>query len=167
MTQHLIIIAAIAKNRALGFEGNLIYSIRDDMKRFRKLTSGHTVIMGRKTFDSLPNGPLPNRRNIVISRSLKELPGAEVFPSLEAVFKNLEETPQEDKEVFVIGGGEIYKQALASGRVDKLYMTEVDNVPEKADTFFPEIPKEYDVTWAEVHTTPEGLQYSFVNYERT
>jgi dihydrofolate reductase len=165
MTAHIIIIAAIAMNRALGFEGNLIYSIPNDLKRFRKLTAGHTVVMGRKTFESLPNGPLPNRRNIVISRTLKSIEGAEVFSSLDEVFKNLENST--DNEIYIIGGGQIYKEALDSGRVDKLYMTEVDDVPEKADTFFPEIPKEYDVTWAEVHTTPEGLQYSFVNYERT
>jgi dihydrofolate reductase len=165
MTQHLIIIAAIAKNRALGFEGHLIYSIPNDLKRFKKLTAGHTVVMGRKTFESLPNGPLPNRRNIVISRTLKSIEGAEVFSSLDEVFKNLEKST--DNEIYIIGGGQIYKEALDSGRVDKLYMTEVNDVPEKADTFFPEIPKEYDATWAEVHTTPEGLQYSFVNYERT
>ena len=164
MTAHLIIIAAIAKNRALGFERNLIYSIPNDLKRFRKLTGGHTVVMGRKTFESLPNGPLPNRRNIVISRTLKSIEGAEVFSSLDEVFKNLENST--DNEIYIIGGGQIYKEALDSGRVDKLYMTEVDDVPEKADTFFPEIPGEYDVSWAEVHTTPEGLQYAFVEYER-
>ena len=75
------IIAAVAKNRAIGFENNLLYCLPNDLKRFKALTTGHTIIMGRNTFLSLPKGALPNRRNVVLSRSAKAFPGCEVFPS--------------------------------------------------------------------------------------
>ena len=79
----IAIIAAIDKNNALGFKNRLLFYLPDDLKRFKALTTGHTVVMGRKTFDSLPKGALPNRRNIVLSRSTRlELPGAEVYASL-------------------------------------------------------------------------------------
>ena len=76
------IIAAVSENRAIGNNNKLLYWLPNDLKRFKALTTGHTIIMGRKTFDSLPKGALPNRRNVVISRSVKELPGCEVYPSL-------------------------------------------------------------------------------------
>ena len=75
---YISIIAAVAKNMAIGHENKLLYWLPNDLKRFKSLTTGHTIIMGRKTFDSLPKGALPNRRNVVLSRSLTELPGAEV-----------------------------------------------------------------------------------------
>ena len=78
------IIAAVARNMAIGNENKLLYWLPNDLKRFKALTTGHTIVMGRKTFDSLPKGALPNRRNVVLSRSLNALPGAEVFPDLES-----------------------------------------------------------------------------------
>ena len=81
MTIHII--AAVAQNGAIGYQNKLIYWLPNDLKRFKALTTGHTIIMGRKTFDSLPKGALPNRRNIVLSRSTQTLPGCEVFPSLD------------------------------------------------------------------------------------
>ena len=83
----ICIIAAVAQNGAIGFQNNLLYRLPNDLRRFKSLTIGHTVIMGRRTFDSLPKGALPNRRNIVLSRTVKELPGAEVYPSLESALK--------------------------------------------------------------------------------
>ena len=77
------IIAAVAKNRAIGYENKLIYWLPNDLKRFKALTTGHTIIMGRNTFLSLPKGALPNRRNIVLSRSTKDFPGCDVYSSLE------------------------------------------------------------------------------------
>ena len=77
------IIASVAQNNAIGNENKLIYWLPNDLKRFKALTTGHTIIMGRNTFDSLPKGALPNRRNVVLSRSVSELPGCDVYPSLE------------------------------------------------------------------------------------
>ena len=76
------IIAAVAQNMAIGYENKLLYWLPNDLKRFKALTTGHTIIMGRKTFESLPKGALPNRRNVVLTRSQKAFPGTEVYPSL-------------------------------------------------------------------------------------
>ena len=167
----IYVIAAISRNRALGYQNNLIYHIREDLRRFRRLTEHHTVIMGRKTFESLPNGALPLRHNIVISRTLPEVElndwtsddtTLDVCTSIEEALNVCRK--RNEREVFIIGGASIYKQAVDMGIVDVFYMTEVDDAPEHADCFFPEIPDNYDVEWAEVYTTPDGLQYSFVDY---
>ena len=100
----MTIIAAVAQNNAIGFENKLIYWLPNDLKRFKALTTGHTIIMGRKTFESLPKGALPNRRNIVLSRqSTFTAPGAEVFHSLEEALKACK--PEE--ELFIIGGSSL------------------------------------------------------------
>lgn len=167
----IYVIAAISRNRALGYQGKLIYNIREDLQRFRRLTERHTVIMGRKTFESLPNGALPLRHNIVISRTLPEADTNDWTSDDTTldVCTSLDESldicrKRNEREVFIIGGASIYQQIVDMGIADKFYMTEVDDIPEKADCFFPEIPDNYDVEWAEVHTTPKGLQYSFVDY---
>lgn len=126
------IIAAVAKNGAIGYKNKLIYWLPDDLKRFKALTSGHTIIMGRNTFDSLPKGALPNRRNIVLSKTVKELPGCDCYESLDEAINHC----KSDEEVFVIGGASVYEQALPMA--DKLYLTEIDDTPENADTFFPD-----------------------------
>ena len=125
------VIAAVAKNRAIGFENKLIYWLPNDLKRFKALTTGHTIIMGRNTFLSLPKGALPNRRNIVLSRSTKDFPGCDVYSSLEEALKHC--TPDED--IYIIGGASVYRQALKIA--DRLCLTEINDTPEKADTFFP------------------------------
>lgn len=137
------------------------------------MTERHTVIMGRKTFESLPNGALPLRHNIVISRTLPEtkLNDVQSDETTLEVYTTLDEAldvcrKRNEEEVFIIGGSSIYNQAFVKGYVDVFYMTEVDDVPENADCFFPEIPDNYDVEWAEVHTTQDGLQYSFVVYHK-
>lgn len=156
----LSIIACISKdNRAIGYQNRLLYHLPSDMVRFRELTTGHTIVMGRKTFESLPNGALPHRRNIVVSRSMKELEGCEVYPNLEAALKAAE-SPQ---ETFIIGGASIYHQALPAAR--KLYLTIVDQEPEQADTFFPAINySAWEMT--EEMRNENGLSFSFLTYIR-
>ena len=96
----LSIIVAINQNRGIGHENKLLYWLPNDLKRFKALTTGHTIIMGRKTFESLPKGALPNRRNIVLSRSCREFEGAECFHTLEEALKAC----ANEEEVFIIGG---------------------------------------------------------------
>lgn len=155
------IIAAVAENRAIGFENKLVYWLPNDLKRFKALTTGNTIIMGRKTFESLPKGALPNRRNVVLSGSVKELPGCEVYPSLEAALKSCKET----EDVYIIGGATVYEQALPLA--DRLCLTEVFDTPEKADAFFPDYSGWKEV-WEERHSKDErhNQDFRFVDYER-
>ena len=153
------IIAAVARNRAIGYENKLIYWLPNDLKRFKALTTGHTIIMGRNTFLSLPKGALPNRRNIVLTRSQKAFPGCDVYASLEDALAHCDK----DEDVYIIGGASVYRQALPLA--DRLCLTEINDTPEKADTFFPP----YD-DWKEVsredHEKDERheYEYSFVDY---
>lgn len=155
----LSIIACISQtNRAIGYQNRLLYHIKSDLTRFRELTTGHTIIMGRKTYESLPNGALPHRRNIVVSNSMKEMEGCEVYPNLEAALKAAE-SPQ---EIFIIGGESIYRQSLHVAR--KLYLTVVDDAPQQADAFFPEInPEEWELIEKEMRNE-NGLSFSFLTY---
>ena len=155
----LSIIACISQtNRAIGYQNRLLYHIKSDLTRFRELTTGHAIIMGRKTYESLPNGALPHRRNIVVSRSMKEMEGCEVYPNLEAALKAAE-SPQ---EIFIIGGESIYRQSLHVAR--KLYLTVVDDTPQQADAFFPEInPEEWELIEKEMRNE-NGLSFSFLTY---
>ncbi|MCM1372779.1 MAG: dihydrofolate reductase [Bacteroides sp.] len=157
------IIAAVAQNLAIGNENKLLYWLPNDLRRFKALTTGHTVIMGRKTFESLPKGALPNRRNIVLSCTVHELPGAEVYATLEEALQNC----VSDDEVYIIGGESVYRQSLSMA--DRLCLTEIEDTPESADAFFPN----FDVTvwhpvWVEYHDADEkhAWKYRFVNYER-
>ncbi len=156
----LSIIACISQtNRAIGYQNRLLYHIKSDLTRFRELTTGHTIIMGRKTYESLPNGALPHRRNIVVSRSMKKLEGCEVYPNLEAALKAAE---GEFGETFIIGGESIYRQSLPAAR--KLYLTVVDDAPQQADAFFPEInPEEWELIEKEMRNE-NGLSFSFLTY---
>ena len=153
------IIAAISENRALGYENKLLYWLPNDLKRFKALTTGHTIIMGRNTFLSLPKGALPNRRNIVLTRSQKAFPGCDVYTSLEEALAHCDK----DEDVYIIGGASVYRQALPLA--DRLCLTEINDTPEKADTFFPP----YD-DWKEIsredHEKDERheYEYSFVDY---
>ena len=167
----LSIIACISQsNRAIGYQNRLLYHIKSDLTRFRELTTGHTIIMGRKTYESLPNGALPHRRNIVVSRSMKEMEGCEVYPNLDAALKAAE---GEFGETFIIGGESIYRQSLPAAR--KLYLTVVDDTeikndtaanatPQQADAFFPEInPEEWELIEKEMRNE-NGLSFSFLTY---
>ena len=130
---NISIIVAIARNRAIGKDNKLLWHLSDDLKRFKKLTTGHTLIMGRNTFLSLPNGALPNRRHIVISDIAGEsFDGCEMASSI----KEAIELAGKEEECFVIGGGMVYRQFLPVA--GKLYLTQVHESFE-ADTFFPEI----------------------------
>ena len=155
-------IAAVARNRAIGIDNKLIYWLPNDLKRFRQLTTGHTIVMGRKTFDSLPKGALPNRRNCVLTRSQKQLPGCECF----ATWADFEASCQPDEEVFIIGGASLYRQLI--GKADRLCLTEVDNTPAIADTFFPDYSTGWKESWRENHKADEkhSHDYAFVDYIR-
>ena len=154
----VVVIAAAARNRVIGCENRLIWNIPEDMAHFKALTSGHTVVMGRKTWESLPPRfrPLPNRRNIVISRQADyAAPGAEVADSLENALKLASTATL----VFIIGGEQIYRQAMALA--DRLEITEVDLEPE-GDAWFPEIAA---VDWEQTGKT-DGAGFAFVTYRR-
>ena len=155
------IIAAVAKNRAIGFENKLIYWLPNDLKRFKALTTGHTIIMGRNTYLSLPKGALPNRRNVVLSTTVKELPGCEVFPTLEAALKSC----KGDEDVHIIGGARVYEQAMALA--DRLCLTEVDDTPKEADAFFPDY-SDWKIDKKEAHPKDErhAYDYAFADYIR-
>ena len=154
-------IAAVAKNRAIGFENKLIYWLPNDLKRFKALTTGHTIVMGRRTFESLPKGALPNRRNCVLTTSTAELPGCECFPSWEAFIASCQ--PEED--IYVIGGASLYSALLS--KADRLCLTEIDDTPQQADTFFPDY-SDWHEQQREDHDTDErhAFRYSFVDYTR-
>lgn len=159
----ITIIAAIAENNAIGQNGKLLYWLPADLKRFKALTTGHTIIMGRKTFDSLPKGALPNRRNIVLTRSAKEFPGAESFSSLKTALASC----STDEEAYIIGGASVYAEALPLA--DRLCLTEVHDTPKEADAFFPTFNKEeWDVAYKEEHESDEKHQYAytFIDYVR-
>ena len=158
----ITMIAAVARNRAIGFENKLIYWLPNDLKRFKQLTTGHTILMGRRTFESLPKGALPQRRNCVLTRSQKTLPGCECF----ATWDEFIDTCRPDEDVFIIGGASLYKNLLV--KADRLCLTEVDDVPERADSFFPDYSTGWRETVREEHNADErhSHRYAFVDYER-
>jgi len=155
------IIAAVATNRAIGKDNRLIYWLPNDLRRFKTLTMGHAIIMGRRTFESLPKGALPHRRNIVLSRGKAEFPGCEHYLSLEEALSHC----QKEEEVYIIGGASIYRHAIKIA--DRLCLTEIHDIPEDADTFFPP----YD-DWREEVRESHGaderhaFSYDFVDYVR-
>ncbi len=163
MTEFSIIVA-IAKMNAIGQNNNLLAYISKDLKRFKALTSRHTIIMGRKTFESLPNGALPNRRNIVITRNTElKFEGAEVVNSPEEAI----ELCKNDGEVFIIGGATIYEAFLP--KTNKLYLTLINQFFNNADTFFPEINyEEWEETYREEINDDEqnDFNYTFLDLKR-
>lgn len=160
----IIIIAAVADNRVIGNNNQLIWHIPEDMAHFKALTQGHTVIMGRKTWESLPERfrPLPNRKNIVITRQVNYLaPGSEQANSLEDSMALL----APDESAFVIGGGEIYAQAL--NYATHLELTEVHIQPE-GDTLFPTFsPNDWHRGEKKDIVSTTGINLSFSSYTRS
>lgn len=157
----ITIIVAIAENGAIGYKNELLYRISADLKRFKALTTGHTVLMGRKTFLSLPKGALPNRRNIVLTRDVNaQFPGTETFVSIEDALAAV----GADEQVFVIGGAEIYRQTMPIA--DRLEVTLVHDVPVNADAYFPEISDEWHVVAQEDFTPEDTPAYSFITYSK-
>ena len=156
------IIVAIADNWAIGRGGDMPWHISEDLKYFKRTTSGRSVIMGRKTWESIGSKPLPGRENIVISRTLESDGDTIVVPSLTDAIK----TAHSD-EIFIMGGGSIYNQSLQYA--DKLYLTEVHTKINDADTFFPEVDFSQ---WREVfrsemmHDAKCNVDFEFVQYAK-
>ena len=165
------LVVAAAENGVIGKDNKLPWHLPDDWKRFKQLTKGKTVIMGRKTYESIGR-PLPDRRNIVLSSTIKEIPGVEVVSDIDALLEELEKNLPEDGEVFVIGGADLFDQWLAdafapfvAGRV---YLTRV-HADIEGDTFFPDLD---DDRWKEIERTEHSVDdkhafgFSFITYER-
>ena len=162
MTPKISLIVAVAQNGIIGTGGTMPWHITEDFAHFKAVTLGHSVVMGRKTYESIGR-PLPRRRNIVITRNTDlRIEGCEMAPSLEAAI----EMCAGEEEVFVIGGGEIYRQAMPLAH--KLYITHV-GVSVVGDTRFPEIaPAEWQEVWREEWQRGKEFKhpFAFVNYER-
>lgn len=157
------IIVAINKNNGIGMENKLLYWLPNDLKRFKSLTTGHTIIMGRKTFESLPKGALPNRRNVVLSRQDITFEGAERYASLEEALKSC----KNEEEIFIIGGASLYNEAIKIA--DTLYITEIEDSEKEADVFFPNIDLNvWKEKSRECHSTDEKhlYPYCFIDYIR-
>ena len=159
----LSLIAAVAKNRAIGKDNKLLWHLPEDMRHFRETTRGKPVIMGRKTWESLPDSfrPLPGRHNIVVSRNpAYQAPGATLAASLEEALLKA----GKDEETFVIGGEELYRKAMPVAQ--KLYLTEI-NQDFDGDAFFPEVLTR---EWKEISRNQQkgasGLEFFFVTYQR-
>lgn len=160
----ITIIAAITRDGAIGRGGDMIYHISADLKRFKQLTMGHPIVMGRRTYESLPGGPLPGRRNIVVTRrqTADGFPaqGVECYGSLDAALVAA------GADAMVIGGGQIYAQAMPLA--DRLEITEIDTDAPGADTFFPQITPDWQKSeegpW---QTDPRsGVRFRYVTYVR-
>ena len=153
------IIVATSKNRVIGNNNSLIWKLPADLKRFKQITTGSTVVMGRKTYESIGK-PLPNRRNIIITRDTNYLvDNCEIVNSIEEALMLC------NNDCFIIGGGEIYKQSIDIA--DKIYLTLVQEDFE-GDTYFPEIGKEWTKVIREDFEPDEknAHKYSFINYEK-
>lgn len=151
------IICALAENGAIGYRNDLLFHLRADLQRFKALTTGHTVIMGRRTYESLPKGALPNRRNIVLSSSNDhQWPNVEVFPSLDEALR----ATAADDEVFIIGGASVYAAAMPIAH--RLCLTHVHATPQEADVFFPTFDAdEWTCTFREEHDADDKNDHPF------
>lgn len=180
------IIACISKDGGIGKGNELLFHIPEDTTRFRLLTTGHPIIMGRKTFDSLPHGALPNRRNIVISHQDLSLAHCEVCHSLEEALNICQEkkeildrsqTQSKEQEVFIIGGESIYRQAIPIA--NKIYLTKVNKSVLDVDTYFPPIDlKEWKICEESSHIgynsynteqergTKDTFSFSFITLQK-
>lgn len=159
----LSLIVAVNRNRGIGFGNHLLYRLPNDLKRFKSLTTGHTVIMGRKTFESLPKGALPQRRNIILSHRNVSFPDTECFHSLADALASC----KGEEEVFIIGGASLYEEALPLA--DRMYITEVDDSQAIADAFFPPVDfTQWHEKKKECHPADEkhSYPYCFIDYVR-
>lgn len=163
MTKTLSIIVAVAENNGIGNKNELLTHISEDLKRFKKITAGHTIVMGRNTWFSLPKRPLPNRQNIVITNIPDEtFEGADTVYSIEEA---IEKCP-ENQEAFIMGGAMVYQQFFE--KADKLYITKIKKTFE-ADTFFPDITSEMWKIESESDTIfdeKSGIEFQYVNFIR-
>lgn len=156
----LSIIVAKSKNNVIGYKNKLVWNLAEDMKRFKEITEGHTVIMGRKTYESIGK-TLENRENIVITHDVDlKIEGAKIVNNIE----DLNDFIDDEEEHFVIGGAIIYR--LLMPKVKKMYITQIDKVFE-GDAYFPVINNdEWEITSKEEAVTEDGLKYEFLIYER-
>ena len=158
--KNISIIACVGKNLELGKNNDLIWHLPNDLKYFRKVTSGKTVIMGRRTFESLP-GILPKRRNIVLQMpDESKINGVEIFNDIPSIL----EAVKDEDEAFIIGGASIYKQFLEYA--DKLYLTEVNEKCQDAEVYFPKFDKRKYKKNIVGKNEDNGVKYNFVLYER-
>ncbi|MEG1718438.1 MAG: dihydrofolate reductase [Bacteroidales bacterium] len=163
--ENLALVVAVAQNGVIGKNNDLLWHISDDLKRFKSLTIGHTIIMGRHTYESFPNGALPKRQHWVLSSSMfSDIPSVEVVPSVEEILKKLSQ--KKEDTAFVIGGGQIYRQLLPY--CQKVYLTKV-YVHLEGDTFFEDLDpqcwtlsKEGDLNVDKL----SNLQYRYLEYTR-
>ncbi|KAI3350184.1 dihydrofolate reductase [Clostridium botulinum] len=161
----LSIIVAIAKNNVIGNDNKLIWHISEDLKRFKEITSGKTIVMGRKTFESLP-GVLPNRKHIILTRDKNFKVNSECVEIIYDFDELLSKYKNSDTEVFIIGGGEIYKQLLP--HTNKLYLTKI-NKDFDGDTYFPQINyDDFKVDYKSdiIIDEKSKLEYNFINLSR-
>ncbi len=158
--KNLSLIVAVSKNGVIGVNNTLPWHLPEDLKQFRALTTGHHIIMGRKTYDSLGR-LLPNRTTVIVTRNhAYKVEGAIIAHSLQ----NAIEFCASDDEAFIIGGAELYQEGLKVA--NKLYITEVD-LQVEGDAFFPAINQEvWQETSREAHTSAQGLKFSYVTYLR-
>lgn len=156
------LIVAVDQNWAIGKDGDQLVYLKEDLKRFRTLTSGHTVILGRKTLATFPGGrPLKNRRNLILSRNPQfQAEGAEVFSSVEELVQ------QADGDAFVIGGASVYEQLLPY--CDTAYITKI-HAAFPADTYFPDLDRaeEWEIVQENESLEQDGIAYHYVTYRRT
>jgi len=149
----ITIIAALTKNNVIGKDNKLLWNLPDDLKNFKRLTTGNIIIMGRKTFESIGR-PLPNRHNIVISRSMQKRDGIETHATIESAINSAKKL---NKEIFIIGGAEIYRQTLKYA--DRMILSHVD-IEVDGDVFFPTFNKEeWDIESADSHELFEVVTY--------
>jgi len=154
-------VVAISENHVIGKDNKLLWYLPNDLKHFKEITTGHAVIMGRKTFDSVGK-PLPRRRNIIVTRQAINIEGCEVVHSVEAALALC----ADEQEVFIVGGAEIYKQSMHL--TDRIYLTIIHKEFE-GDSFFPELNKaEWQEVYREDHEPDEknSLPYSFITLEK-
>lgn len=172
MLKEIALIAAIDNCYGIGRNNNLLYDIPNDLKHFKKITTGYPIIMGKNTYKSLPNSkPLPNRENIVISSSIDTVENENFnqfkwFSNIKLALKYVEENPNNEK-VFFIGGGKIYESILEMGIITDMYITHIDS-NSFADTFFPQFNiEEWDVVSTEEHIDEYyDFEYHFIHYRK-
>lgn len=160
----LSLIVAISENNGIGKAGDLLCHLPNDLKHFKELTTGATVVMGKKTFFSLPRRPLPNRRNIVLTHDTAfAYDNTEVAHSIH----ELQSMLQTNERVFIIGGGEVYKQFMPLA--DELHITHIHHIWEDADTFFPQIDPTIWRRTSEERNNPDekhAFAYTFATYKK-
>ena len=159
-------IVAMDENNGIGFNGQLLEKIPEDLRRFKLLTQEKIVVMGRKTWESLPKKPLPNRLNIIISNKIKIIDTFTISMSIKEIKSRLEYASKDHgEEWFIIGGGQIYNELLPF--CDRIYITKIYKKYENVDTYFPNIDEQ---KWNIVHQseilTYNNLQYQFLTYDR-